>query len=281
MDFSIIDWLTLCKPFPYLRAVLSAKEGQKPARGAENEGMPRKPRKPEEIEAEKERILSEALDIITESGYEGLTMRGLGQRLGVAAKTIYNYFRNKDEVYLQVGKREFEALHRELLEGYNSSQDPFEKLEAMTKRFLAFGLSHSSNYDLMFSLQIPKSRDFFGSPSEDMAVGLLSGALRVRDLIVRVINQIAKSGGDFTEEEIVLHSMSWLTGMHGILSLYNNAILSYLHDRPESTLETLAEFHLRNFQPERMNPSGARSSRRSKPLPRSTSKKETGRTKKR
>jgi AcrR family transcriptional regulator len=243
--------------------------------------MPRTPRRPEEIEAEKQRILGEALNIIAESGYEGLTMRGLGQRLGVAAKTIYNYFQNKDEVYLQVGTREFDALHGELLEGYKSSQDPFEKLEAMTKRFLAFGLSHSSNYDLMFGLQIPKSRDFFGSPSEGMAVRLLSGALRVRDLVVRVISEIAESGGDFTEEEIVLHSMAWLTGMHGILSLYNNAILSYLHDRHESTLETLAELHLRNFQPEMMRPSGARSSRPSKPLPKSTGKKKTGRTKKR
>jgi len=60
--------------------------------------MPRTPRKPEEIEEEKQRILDEALNIIAESGYSGLTMRGLGQRLGMAAKTIYNYFQNKDEV---------------------------------------------------------------------------------------------------------------------------------------------------------------------------------------
>jgi AcrR family transcriptional regulator len=59
--------------------------------------VPRTPRRPEEIEAEKQRILGEALKIITESGYQGLTMRGLGQRLGMAAKTIYNYFQNKDE----------------------------------------------------------------------------------------------------------------------------------------------------------------------------------------
>jgi AcrR family transcriptional regulator len=63
--------------------------------------MPKAPRKPEEVEAERQRILAEALSIIAESGYEGLTMRRLGQRLGVAAKTIYNYFESKDEVYLQ------------------------------------------------------------------------------------------------------------------------------------------------------------------------------------
>ena len=131
--------------------------------------MPRTPRKPEEIQAEKQRILSEALNIITERGYEGLTMRGLGERLGMAAKTIYNYFRNKDEVYLQVAMREFEALHGELLEAYDSSKDPSERLKSITKRFLAFGLSHPAQYDLMFSLYTPKYRDFFGSPLEDVA----------------------------------------------------------------------------------------------------------------
>ncbi|MGW8322586.1 MAG: TetR/AcrR family transcriptional regulator, partial [Thermodesulfobacteriota bacterium] len=99
--------------------------------------MPRTPRRPEEIETEKQRILGEALNIIAESGYEGLTMRGLGQRLGVAGKTIYNYFQSKDEVYLQVATRAFEALHGELREGYNSSGDPFKKLESITKKFLA------------------------------------------------------------------------------------------------------------------------------------------------
>ncbi len=235
----------------------------------------------EEIEAEKQRILGEALNIITESGYEGLTMRGLGERLGMAAKTIYNYFRNKDEVYLQVAMKEFEALHGELLEGYRSSKDPFERLEAITRRFLAFGRSNPGQYDLMFSLYTPKYRDFFGSPLEDVAARGLSGALRIRELIVRVMREIADTGGDFTKEDILLRSMGWLTGVHGILALYNNAILSYLHDRPEDTLDELAELHLRNFRPERMKRSGASSRKRSKPSSRSTRKKKTGRTKRR
>lgn len=242
--------------------------------------MPRTPRKPEEIEAEKQRILTEALNIVTESGYEGLTMRGLGQRLGMAAKTIYNYFRNKEEVYLQVAMREFEALHDELLKGYNSSKDPFEKLRAITMRFLAFGVGRSSHYDLMFSLHIPKYRDFYGSPLEDEAVRGLSGALRIRDLIVRVIQEVAESSGDFTEDEIVFYAMEWLTGMHGIIALYNNAILSYLHDRPETTLEILAELHLRSFRPGMMKRPGTKLSQRSKKTRRPAKKKRAGRAKK-
>ena len=224
--------------------------------------MPKTPRRPEEVEAEKQRILGEALKIIAESGYEGLTMRGLGQRLGMAAKTIYNYFQNKDEVYLQVATKEFGTLYADLLEGYQSSGDPSGRLRAITKRLLAFGISHPSRYDLMFGLHVPMYRDFFGSPSEEIAVKGLGGALRVRDLIVRVMREIAEPSGELSEEEIALHAMGWLAGVHGILSLYNSGILSYLHDRPESALERLAELHLRGSEPERMRRSPAQPSRR-------------------
>ena len=75
--------------------------------------------------------------------------------------------------------------------------------------------------------------------------------------------------------------MGWLTGMHGILALYNNAILSYLHDRPETTLEMLVALHLRSFQPEAMKRRGGKSSRRRNAAPKNRGKKKTGRTKKR
>ena len=243
--------------------------------------MPKTPRRPEEIEAEKQRILGEALKIITESGYQALTMRGLGQRLGMAAKTIYNYFQNKDEVYLQVATKEFGTLYGELLEGYRSSEDPSERLRAMTKRLLAFGVSHPSRYDLMFSPHAPMYRDFFDSPSEDMAMRGLGGALRVRDLVVRVIEEIAQSSDELTEEETALHAMRWLTGVHGILSLHNSRILSYLHDRPESALKRLAELHLRGFEPEAMKRSGGRPAQRKRKSAKTPEKRRGARRKRR
>ncbi len=243
--------------------------------------MPKTPRTPEEVEAEKQRILGEALSIIAESGYEGLTMRRLGQRLGVAAKTIYNYFENKDEVYLQVAMMDFAALHDELLKGYESSEDSFERLGAMTERFVAFGVSRPSHYNLMFGPHIPMYRDFFDSPSKDLAAKGLSKALQLRELIVRVIAEIGACGGEFSEEEIALHSTRWLTGVHGILSLFNSGILSYLDDRPESALERLAELHLRGFEPEMMKRSQAHLPRRRQVSPKRPKRRRMGSAKRR
>ena len=40
-----------------------------------------------------------------------------------------------------------------------------------------------------------------------------------------------------------------MTAIHGVVSLYNNTILVYVHDRPEDILETLLESHLSFFAP--------------------------------
>jgi AcrR family transcriptional regulator len=46
----------------------------------------------------RERVLRAALDLADESGIDSLTMRGLGQRLGVEAMSLYNHVDNKDDI---------------------------------------------------------------------------------------------------------------------------------------------------------------------------------------
>jgi AcrR family transcriptional regulator len=53
-----------------------------------------KPRSP----LSRERVLHAAMDIADESGIDSLTMRELGQRLGVEAMSLYNHVANKDDI---------------------------------------------------------------------------------------------------------------------------------------------------------------------------------------
>lgn len=55
-----------------------------------------------EIETIKQKILEQALYLMSCHGFDGFSMRKLGSRLGVSAKTIYNYYQNKDELYLAI-----------------------------------------------------------------------------------------------------------------------------------------------------------------------------------
>jgi len=211
--------------------------------------MPKAARTPEEVEAAKQKILEEALNIITAHGYEGLTMRRLGRHLGMTAATIYNYFRNKEEIYLHVLTRGFELLHEDLLRACNGKDDPFEKLKAVWREFVRFGLNQSNYYDIMLTLHIPKYRDFAGGPLEPLARKELTTALMVADLITEVLEEIAAAYGNIRKEDARIHFMRLLTGVHGVVSLYNNTILAYVHDHPEEILDSLVESHLSFFAP--------------------------------
>ena len=211
--------------------------------------MPKPARTPEEVEVVKQKILEEALNIITERGYEGLSMRRLGRHLGMTAATVYNYFQNKEEIYLHVLTRGFELLYDDLLRASKSTDDPFEKLKAVWREFVRFGLNQSNYYDIMLTLYIPKYRDFAGGPLEPLARKELTTALKVADLITKVLEEIAVTHGNIRKEDARIHFMRLLTGVHGVVSLYNNTILAYVHDHPEEILDSLVESHLSFFEP--------------------------------
>ena len=211
--------------------------------------MPKAARTPEEVEAAKQRILEKALDIITERGYEGLSMRRLGRHLGMTAATVYNYFQNKEEIYLHVLTRGFELLYDDMLRASRDIDDPFEKLRSILKAWLTFGLEQSNYYDIMLTLYIPKYRDFVGGPLEPLARKELKTALQVSDLIIGVLEEIAETYGNIRKKDSRIHFIQILTAVHGVVSLYNNTILVYVHDHPEDILETLLESHLSFFSP--------------------------------
>ena len=66
---------------------------------------------PKIIENVKEKALEEARKILLlEEGYEGLTIRAIAAKLGVATGTIYNYFPSKDYLTASVMLKDWQSL---------------------------------------------------------------------------------------------------------------------------------------------------------------------------
>src|SRR6186713_2076638 len=61
-------------------------------------------------------IVQAALAFIDQHGAQGLTMRGLGQRLGVEAMALYRYVTGREDL--------LEAVVAELLDGVSARLDP-------------------------------------------------------------------------------------------------------------------------------------------------------------
>ena len=147
--------------------------------------MPRAKRTAEAIDATKQDILKEALALMTRHGFDGFSMRRLGGRLGVSAKTIYNYYKNKDELYLAILTEGFQQLYDRFNHVFSSINDPFKRMEALGREYLTFGLEQSHIYNLMFTWHVPKFKDYVGTPMEPAAKIELETALRVSEIFIR------------------------------------------------------------------------------------------------
>jgi len=58
--------------------------------------MTPRPRKKARVQLTKKRIVEKAIDLLDAEGVEGLSMRRLGEALGVEAMAVYHYYPNKD-----------------------------------------------------------------------------------------------------------------------------------------------------------------------------------------
>jgi AcrR family transcriptional regulator len=84
----------------------------------------------------RERVLRAAVELADERGLEALTMRTLGQELGVEAMSLYNHVKNKDDLLDGV----VEVVATELLEAVQQVPPPpapAEWKQAMRQRILA------------------------------------------------------------------------------------------------------------------------------------------------
>jgi AcrR family transcriptional regulator len=210
--------------------------------------MPKPQRKPEEVEAVKEKILAHAIQLIIQEGYHGFSMRKLATRLGIAAKTIYNYFNNKDELYLVILTKGFELLYNQCRSTYQAYNKPLDRIDAMIRAYLDFGLQETSFYNLMFTWHVPKYKDYLGTMMEPAARHELEMALKVADLFIQAIKECGDADTPISEEEARFLMITFWTQMHGYIAGCNNTLLSYMHEDPITLKERILALMKKNFQ---------------------------------
>lgn len=192
--------------------------------------MANKPRRPETIDAEKKRMSEVALKMISAGGINSLSMRKLADQLKISPSTIYNYFRNRDELYLYVLNRGFELLYEEFSTAYDSQDEPVEKLRAMANAFLRFGKREPNYVGIMFTLNVPKFHDYIGTKHEQTASYELSTALRVRDFCTKALYEIAEVNPSIDKEDVPYYFLKFSNEMIGLVSIINSNLISYMID---------------------------------------------------
>jgi AcrR family transcriptional regulator len=205
-----------------------------------------------DAEAVRAKILIHALEIFEAYGYDGFSMRKLALPLGIASKTLYNYFHNKDEIYLHILVKGFEQLSRAFEAAIKNIHDPFARLAAAIRTYIDFGLENDNLYNLMFTWHVPKFKDYVGTSMERLAPRELRAALSCDDLFRALIRACVRSAPPIDESKIRFEMIQIWSQMHGYLANINNTSLSYICEDPvslkEAVVNRIAENAFRNLE---------------------------------
>lgn len=87
----------------------------------------------------KEKIIESATNIFSRFGIKKSTMDEIAQKIRMGKSTLYHYFKNKEEIFLEVVKRESDTLKKSLnkaLEEAETSQDKFRTYAKTRMKYL-------------------------------------------------------------------------------------------------------------------------------------------------
>ena len=134
-------------------------------------------------------ILRAAIDVFAERGFFNAQVADVARAAGVAAGTVYLYFKSKDDLLVSI----FERSMREGLTGGRAAvanlRDPRERLRRLARAHLA-RLGHDRNLAIVFQVELRQStkfmerfsatllRDYLGLIREAIADGQREGLFR-------------------------------------------------------------------------------------------------------
>ncbi len=179
-------------------------------------------------------LLAAALEIIEDTGPQGLTIREVARRAGVSHAAPYRHFADKDELILSVVEQGFDLLQESMLaEKRAAGPDPVEQFAASGMAYLDFAMRYPAYYRVMFS------GDLLNSTGHESLQHTSSTAFSQMLEDITTCQQL----GILRKGDPMLQAISILSTVHGFAALANDNRVSYLVDGHYS-LQQVREFVL-------------------------------------
>ncbi len=84
------------------------------------------------------KILESALTLFTEQGFENISMEHIAQHCNMTRRTIYSYFKNKEEIFLNLHIKGLKERVGYLLQSSETLKSGMEMLEEFGRKYLEF-----------------------------------------------------------------------------------------------------------------------------------------------
>jgi AcrR family transcriptional regulator len=193
------------------------------------------------IDKIKESIIARAVDIINTEGFNRMTMRKIASKNNMSATNLYNYFSNKDEIYINILISGFKHLYEKLKSACDETNDPLERGKKYITAYLSFGIENYNYYEIMFSPALPKYNDYVGTPLEELAAIEMDYSKKIIELSVDAVLAVLKTQKTIDPAEAERRMIEIWSMLHGMISLYNSRMIDYVISKPVETYEKIVD----------------------------------------
>lgn len=95
-------------------------------------------------------LLAETARTIRKEGIDAVTLRAVGQRLGVSRTALYRHFADKPALLAAVAREGFQAFSRDLSQAWAAAGGGRAGFRAMGAAYVKFAIANPSHYRVMF-----------------------------------------------------------------------------------------------------------------------------------
>jgi AcrR family transcriptional regulator len=169
-------------------------------------------------------LLEEALRTIQADGVEHLTLRAVGEQLGVSRSALYRHFSDKQALLAVVGREGFRMLRLALTDAWEANGRGRTGFEAMGVAYVQFAVTHPSHYRVMFGR-------FIESCSKDAE--FVQEATAAFQVLVDSLVEQQQAGLVRRDDPIILARFIWSI-VHGIAMLVIDGQLRGADERGEA-----------------------------------------------
>ena len=154
-------------------------------------------------------LVEEAVRTIDRDGVAALTLRSIGDHLGVSRTALYRHFSDKPALLAAVGREGFRLLRLALTEAWQQQGRGRAGFEAMGLAYVRFAVAHPAHYRVMFG-------GFIESCAKDDA--FVEEAKAAFQVLVDSLIEQQQMGLVRKDDPLLLARMIWSL-VHGIAML--------------------------------------------------------------
>lgn len=167
-------------------------------------------------------------------------MRQIAERIGYSPTTIYRYYESKDDVLFAIIADGFRQFKHELKTAADKCENPFDKIKAIGRAYIDFGLKNPAYYQLMFMQRADLLVQPFGNDGTETPIQSFT-------ILQQAVEEAQKDNALNFSNSWQDSSVLWAL-VHGVTSFAINGVPQFSGEELEQTVNTALQIGIKGMR---------------------------------